>query len=280
MDCHPPRARRVTRNQMEEESVSAQEIVEVVGELVPDEGAALERRRGPQALAVAREIETALVPHLEGNPAYAPLWQQFQAAPQAMAPALAGVLQVLLAADAALARRLDTLLDRYRQAATPASTAINTGGGAYVGGHVTVTGGDFVGRDKREIRITGDGNVVGDSSSATVVKPAADPEAVARVFRQFHAAVEAHPDLPPQDRADLQADLAELEEEVARGEQADEGFLARRLRNIGRMAPDILEVVLATFARPSAGLGVVARKVAQRMRIEAEGQDEPGAREG
>jgi hypothetical protein len=35
------------------------------------------------------------------------------------------------------------------------------------------------------------------------------------------------------------------------------------------MAPDILEVVLATMANPAAGLGLVATKVANKMQAEA-----------
>jgi len=136
--------------------------------------------------------------------------------------------------------------------------------GSHLSGGVKVTGGDFVGRDKTEVRITGDGNVVGDYSSATVVKRTGDPEAVARAFRQFYAAVEARPDTSPEDKADLRVELKELEEEVTKGEQANEGFLARRLRHIGRMAPDVLDVVTFTLANPAAGFAMVAQKVAQK----------------
>lgn len=247
--------------------MDAQEIVAIVGEIVPDEGRALAERRGPQALAVARQIETALLPHLEQNPAYAPLWQQFQAAPQALAPALAGVVQVLLTADAALAARLDALLEDYHRVTSSTSTTINTGGAAYVGGKVTVKGGDFVGRNKTTI--VGDGNVTGDRSSATVVQQTVDPEALARAFAQLYAAVEARPNTPPGDKADLEAEIHDLQQEVARGEQADENLVTRRLRNIGRMAPDILEVVVATLLNPAAGVSLVAAKIAARMRDEA-----------
>ena len=48
---------------------------------------------------------------------------------------------------------------------------VNTGGGAYIRGDVKVKG-DFVAGDKTETHITGDGNVVGDHSSATVIKQA------------------------------------------------------------------------------------------------------------
>lgn len=245
--------------------MSATEIVEVIGELVPDEGTTLERQHGSQALLVAQEMQTALVPYLKGDTMRAAIWQQFQAAPDSTAPLMVTAVDMLLKADAALAQRLDTLLAEYRQVSAPAGTRINTGGGAYVGGSVRVTQGDFVGRDKT-VRITGDGNVVGDHSSATVSKRTGDPEAVARAFREFYAAVEARPDTSSGEKADLRADLEELEEEVSKGERADEGFLARRLRSIGRMAPDILEVVTATLADPRAGFAMVAQKVARKAK--------------
>lgn len=47
-------------------------------------------------------------------------------------------------------------------------TDINTGGSAYIGGDITVSGGDFVGRD--QVHIVGDGNVIGDHSRATILK--------------------------------------------------------------------------------------------------------------
>jgi hypothetical protein len=36
------------------------------------------------------------------------------------------------------------------------------------------------------------------------------------------------------------------------------------------MAPDIYDVIITTFANPVAGLGMVAKKVAEKMRAEAE----------
>lgn len=249
--------------------MSTQEIVEVVGELVVDDGKTLEQQHGPKALAVAQEMQTALVPYVAENPTYAPLWEQFCAAPQEQAPALTGILQVILSADTALAQRLDALLVQYQQAkGTSASTTINTGGGAYVGGDVTLDGGDFVGRDR--ITVTGDGNVIGDGSSATVIKQTADPDAIAKAFKQFYDAVDTRPDTSAVDKEDLETDLQEMEQEVTKGDEANEGFLMRRLRNIKRMAPDVWDVVLATFANPLAGLGMVAKKVAQKAKAEAD----------
>ncbi|MBN2171594.1 MAG: hypothetical protein JW819_09785, partial [Candidatus Krumholzibacteriota bacterium] len=147
-------------------------------------------------------------------------------------------------------------------------TVIHTGGAPYFAGGIKVKG-DYVQRDKIEIH-AGEGSAVtlGDHSPATVIRQEADPEAVARAFATLYAAVEARPDTPAADKADLRSDLKEIEAEVAKGESADESFLARRLRNVRRMAPDILEVALTTMLNPLSGLGKVAERVAARMREE------------
>ena len=59
--------------------------------------------------------------------------------------------------------------------------------------------------------------------------------------------------------------VEEIAAEDQKGEDADESFIARRLRNIQRIAPDILDVVMATIANPAAGFGMVAKKVAEKM---------------
>jgi hypothetical protein len=46
---------------------------------------------------------------------------------------------------------------------------------------------------------------------------------------------------------------------------------AGRLRNIQRMAPDILDVVLAALSNPAAGFASVVKKVAQRIEESAGG---------
>lgn len=239
----------------------AEPIVEVLAELVPDQGTALARRRGSQALATAQAIEAELAPRLESNPAYAPLWQQFQAQPMTMAPALAGVLQVILAADAILARRLDVLLASYRQAIST-TTAINTGGGAYIGGDMTVSGGDFVGRDK--IHITGDGNVVGDHSSATVIKRTGMAgDEVATLFDHALALARRK---PPEVREDLETAVETAQEETRKGDAADKSLLNKALDVLLDKGPDVLELVLDAILNPAAAAGKGARMLAKQAR--------------
>lgn len=127
---------------------------------------------------------------------------------------------------------------------------INTGGGAYIEGSVNTGGGDFVGRD--QIKSAG--------------LSAAD---IAKLFEPIYARIEARPNTDPGDKADLQTDVQELQAEVAKGDKADESFLSRRLRNLQRVAPDILEIVTATLTNPLAGFSAVVTKVAQRMKESA-----------
>ncbi len=103
------------------------------------------------------------------------------------------------------------------------------------------------------IIITGDGNVALSSSSP---------------FEPIYQQIAEHPHLPPAEKADARAELQELEREIRKPEP-DVSFLERRLRNLRRIAPDILDVVLATISSPAAGFSLVAKKVAERMRAEA-----------
>ncbi len=153
-------------------------------------------------------------------------------------------------------------------------TNINTGGGAYVGGNINTGGGDFVGRDKNVTAgergvaiggnvsgstiITGDNNVVG--ATITLQK-----EYIQQIFNE----IEKHPDLDQLDKEDLKSEVKELQKEDEKGPEAEEKQFSRHLRNIKRMAPDILEVVLAAVANPVAGFGAIAKKVAEKMKAEA-----------
>jgi hypothetical protein len=248
----------------------AEQIVKVLAEIVPDGGADL----NPQALAHAQAIRGEIVPRLEANELTARAWQAFQQSAQAAA--LIPAVQLLLGVDAALAARLDAQLQAYRQAQaagkqeTRTVTAsgersvaiggdarenefntgdqVDTGGGAYIGGGVTVNGGDFVGRDK-------------------IVQQATDAVALAQAFGELYARIQQ---LPQAQRTQARQEVATLQQEVAaQGQQVSESFVRERLRNLQRMAPDILDVVLATFANPVAGAGMVIKKIAEKMKSEA-----------
>jgi cell division septum initiation protein DivIVA len=130
---------------------------------------------------------------------------------------------------------------------TTGKRVINTGGGAYIEGSVHTGGGDFVGRDQVKTR---------GLSAADVVN----------LFEPIYARIEARPNTSLEDKADLKADVQELQAEVSKGEKADESLLSRRLRHIRRLAPDIGELVVAALTHPLAGFSAVIVMLARQSK--------------
>ena len=74
-------------------------------------------------------------------------------------------------------------------------------------------------------------------------------------------------------KEDMKAEVKEIQTAVTaaarKNEKVDEGFIARRFRNLARMAPDMLDVGAAMLASPLAGLGVAAKKIAEKAKEDA-----------
>ena len=156
--------------------------------------------------------------------------------------------------------------------------SINIGGG--VGGDVKTAGGDLVDTGGGDV-VYGHKTTVGDVIGSKGV--AIGPDAQSTVYEGVDAAkleaafaeILARLDeletkgAASQDVADAKDEVEEIKTEAAKGEEADETFLEKRLRNIARMGPDILEVVTATLANPGAGVAMIVKKVAAKAREEA-----------
>ena len=93
-----------------------------------------------------------------------------------------------------------------------------------------------------------------------------------QLFDSLYATIDSRAETAPADKEDLRAELKEIQSAVTQAEQkkekVDEGFLARRFRNIARMAPDLLDVIVATLANPLAGLGIAVHKIAAKAKEE------------
>lgn len=125
-----------------------------------------------------------------------------------------------------------------------------------------------VGRDR--IVSAGDGSVVigGNVNQSLIVTGDHNRIITASKFKDVYQRVEERGNLPSTDKADLRSELQAFEDDDKKGPEANEGFLAQRLRNIKRIAPDILDVVIATITNPAAGFGMIAKKVAEKMKSE------------
>ncbi|MEK7277268.1 MAG: TIR domain-containing protein [Chloroflexota bacterium] len=150
---------------------------------------------------------------------------------------------------------------------------INIASGAQIS-----VGGDFVGRDK----VTNTGNVINAGGGSVVnlgnIKgnvSANDPAmliaALATWQAQLEAKVALQPMLSADDKKDAKEQIAKIKDEAAKGEKADAGRLERLINALGDMAPDILDVAIATLANPLAGIGLVARKIGDKAKVGRKG---------
>jgi len=135
--------------------------------------------------------------------------------------------------------------------------------GVVVGDQAQVTQ-SFVGRDVRDSTLVTAGRDAHLTQSAT-------PEQIRALFAPILAQVRTRPEDPDADKAEIAETVEKVRDETARGEQAHPGKLARWLRFLVGMAPDIGDVVIKTLANPLNGLAEVVRKVAARARAEQAG---------
>jgi hypothetical protein len=162
---------------------------------------------------------------------------------------------------------------------SPSSGGVNIGnvsGSVNLGAIVQGTNvGDLVGGDI----VHGDkvgGNVV-EGSTGVAIGPGASAQVsqgisgaeLADLFAQIRRQIEARPEDPDVDKAELTETLDKVEQEVDQGDQANTNKLARWLGYLAEMAPDIFEVTVATLVNPAVGVATVIRKVAQKAQAEA-----------
>jgi hypothetical protein len=144
-----------------------------------------------------------------------------------------------------------------------------TGPGLQIGGNVRVSGGDFIAGNKN-VKIDKGGVYIGGGVKGSNIvtgdhnKVANQESAREALFTDLFKAIEQRPATSQEDREDLKVNVAEIKTEAEKGEQADASFLTRRLRHIERIAPDIVEVVLASMTNPAAGFATLITKVAER----------------
>jgi hypothetical protein len=227
----------------------------------------------PRALSAAEDLASLLEARLGQESPYVSLWADFQADPEGTATQLTGALEALVEADPAFGRRLEGFVREWRpMTAWPGSSprqalqdALGTakvwgttipleadpevGHGAYLYGNLrpgSVKAGDRGGEVSDQIE-----------GLDHVEQLGLTPSRVSQLRDDLYAAVESHPGLDPLLQRDLTAELEDALVEAAKGEAADAERLERRLRNIERMHPDILRVLLDRLANPESGWGGV-----------------------
>ena len=120
--------------------------------------------------------------------------------------------------------------------------------------------------------VSGTVNIAGGNITTHQTSSGPSAAEIRQIFDGLYQELERRADLPSADKADLKTDVQEIQtavtEAVQSDKKVDEGFLSRRFRNMARMAPDLLDVVVATLTNPLAGLGVAVKKIAERAKEE------------
>lgn len=105
--------------------------------------------------------------------------------------------------------------------------------------------------------VVGDNNVVSNQVAQ-----------IAPLFKVIFEAVESQPNLTPSEKEDVKAELQEVQTALEEP-KPDETFIARRLRTIKRMAPEIVEVAVETLKNPIGGVAEVIKRIAAKMAEDA-----------
>jgi len=139
--------------------------------------------------------------------------------------------------------------DKKSQEGGHEGRTINTGGGTYFEGQIKTEGGDVVGRDQTI-------NYNYGTSTADL----------GQLFEVIYRQIEARAADPDVDKTEIVAEVKRIEAEAAKGEGANPNKVERWLGSLAQMAPDILDVVVASLTNPAAGVATVIRKIAQQAK--------------
>jgi hypothetical protein len=91
---------------------------------------------------------------------------------------------------------------------------------------------------------------------------------IAPLFQTIYHYVDTHPKLQSGKKQDAKDELKEIETALEEP-KPDENFIARRFRNLKRMAPEIVEVAFETLKNPVGGVAEVIKRIASKMAAEA-----------
>ena len=90
------------------------------------------------------------------------------------------------------------------------------------------------------------------------------------LFQTVFQKLEQKTDLPDTKKQEIEETVELIKGETRKGTEANEKALRHYIRTLARMAPDILDVIVATATNPILGAGTIIRKVAEIAKAEAQ----------
>jgi hypothetical protein len=120
--------------------------------------------------------------------------------------------------------------------------------------------------------VIGNINVSGDARLAISQKVVhqSTPE-MEQLFKRVHKELQTRRQGTVSDPQKVQEQVKKIEKEAAKGEKADPAKLENWMTKLGKMAPDILDVMLASLGGPITGFTAVFKKIADRAKATSTG---------
>jgi hypothetical protein len=122
------------------------------------------------------------------------------------------------------------------------------------------------------INIIGQKTEVGTINGPVSQQIGLTPSEVKKLFKSIHGKIEKRPKTSDSEKKAITLAVEEIEQSLAQ-KTPKVKFLQTRFQNLQKMAPDILEVVLATVTSPASGFAIVAKKIAEKVKKNTEAKN-------
>lgn len=236
------------------------DIVQILTEMLADNGRTFEVKYGSQALGTVQEMAAVIQVRLQQETAHVRLWEEFMADPLDKGAELEGVLEMLTEADGNLAAQVDAYLGEFNRLIAPESTDAalrEARSGADEGviapdrSNIPVPDGteqrEDINLEREGTYLYGNwdaatpqvgGGVGHGEGEPTVSEDAAYDRAppqtirtnvMSQTFEELYSLIETHPELDEDAKRDLQAEVQEIQRLLIRGSRGQ-----RRAREAGR----------------------------------------------
>jgi hypothetical protein len=126
-----------------------------------------------------------------------------------------------------------------------------------------------IGGDQNVIQgsISGGVTVQGRGAQVSVQQTSeSNDKELSALFDKLYEAIQSRPHDPNIDKEEISETVQKIEQEVKKGDQANDSKLKRWMEGLNKMAPDIVDVILASLGGPVSGLTAVMKKVAEHAR--------------
>jgi len=110
----------------------------------------------------------------------------------------------------------------------------------------------------------------GRDAKASVISNESLPSIV-EWMAQINKKVNSLPDISQAEKEDIKQQVEKIGDEAQKGSKADAGRLEKLINTLNVMAPDVFEVVITTLANPLAGIGMVIKKIGDKVKLERDG---------